>query len=179
MVEATRTSPLADRLFGGNSVQISPLPDLERIVVRSDEKSVAALSKAIGVKLPLKPNTSAIAGETAALWVGPDEWFVTAPEGSDLEAKANSAKGLYSIVSVNHRNTGLMVSGSKAVLALNSGCPRDLSLEAFPIGACARTMLGKAEIILWRSQENEFRVECWRSFSDYVWKYMQSAVRSA
>ena len=179
MAEALRIEPLAERLYGDNSVMLTPLPACERLVVRADTKALAALGKAIGVTLPKKPNTSATSGEIAALWIGPDEWFVTAPQGTGLEAKANKAKGLYSIVSVDHRNTGMTVAGPKAVLAINSGCPRDMSLAAFPVDACARTMIGKAEVLLWRTGEDTFRIECWRSFSDYVWKYMVSAIRSA
>ena len=179
MAEAIRKEPLAERMHGDNSVLLSPLPACEKLIVRSDAKAVAALGKALGVVLPKKPGTSAVAGEIAALWIGPDEWFVTAPYGTNLEAKGNKAKGLYSIVAADHRNAGMTVTGHKATLALNSGCPRDLSLQAFPVGACARTMIGKAEIVLWRTDTETFRIECWRSFSDYVWKYMVSAIRSA
>ena len=66
-----------------------------------------------------------------------------------------------------------------AVNALNSGCPRDLSDAAFPVGTCSRTLMGKAEIILWKTADDEFHVECWRSFSDYVWKHLVDAARTA
>ena len=179
MAEALRNEPLADRVYGDNSVLLTPLPACERLVVRADAKAVAGLGKAFGVALPKKPRTSTVSGDLSAWWIGPDEWFVTGPYGSDLEAKGNKAKGLYSIVSVDHRNTGMTVAGPKAALALNSGCPRDLSLKAFPVGSCARTMISKAEVLLRRTDEETFRIECWRSFSDYVWKYMVSAIRSA
>ncbi|MEM9279385.1 MAG: sarcosine oxidase subunit gamma [Pseudomonadota bacterium] len=177
---AQRIHPLEDRVFGGNGVSLAPLETCERISLRAESKAVAGLGKAIGLTLPSKPRTSITKGETSALWIGPDEWFVTAPDGTDLESKLNKVKtGLYSVVSINHRNTAIMISGTKAVTTLNSGCPRDLSGEAFPVGACSRTILGKAEIILWRTAEDEFRIECWRSFSDYVWKYLIDAARSA
>ena len=53
------------------------------------------------------------------------------------------------------------------------------SIAAFPIGTCSRTLLGKVEIVLWRSAENEFHVECWRSFSDYAFAYLTDAARDA
>ena len=62
---------------------------------------------------------------------------------------------------------------------LNSGCPQDLSLDAFHVGSCSRTILGKSEVVLFREAENRFRVECWRSFFDYVWKYLADAAKSA
>ena len=180
MAEAIRIHPLEERIFAGNGTSLSPLEDMERVILRADEKAAKALGKAIGVVLPVKPSTSITKGDVSALWIGPDEWLVIGKAGTELEAKLNKVKGhLYSVVSVDHRNTGISVSGANAANTLNSGCPRDLSLEAFPVGACSRTILGKSEIILWRKGSQEFHVECWRSFSDYVWKYLVDSARSA
>ena len=180
MVEAVRIQPLENRVFGNNGVIMQPVEACERLSLRAEQKAISALGKAIGIALPTKPGTSASKNGVTALWIGPDEWFITAAYGTGLEAKLNKVKtGLYSVVSIDHRNTGLTISGKNAVKALNSGCPRDLSIAAFPVGACSRTLIAKAEIILWRTGEQEFRIECWRSFSDYVWKYLMSAARSA
>ena len=62
--------------------------------------------------------------------------------------------------------------GPAAANTVNAGCPQDLSLAAFPVGACSRTILGKVEIVLLRTGEDAFRVECWRSFSDYVFTFL-------
>ena len=180
MAEAARIQPLEERVFGGNGVTLTPLDALERVSLRAEEKAIARLGKAIGITLPTKPGKTVTKSGVSALWIGPDEWLVIASQGSDLENKLNKTKsGLYSVVSVDHRNTGFTVSGSKAVLALNSGNARDLSLDAFPVGNCSRTQMGKAEIVLWRLEENTFHVECWRSFSDYVWKFLVDAARTA
>ena len=177
---AARLHPLEGRIHGNNGVSVTPLEAHERISLRAETKAVAALGKAIGLTLPKKPGTSSQKGGISALWIGPDEWFVIGPEGSNLETKLNKVKtGLYSCVSIDNRNTGMLVSGQNAINALNSGCPRDLSLDAFPVGCCSRTILAKAEIILWRVSEDSFHIECWRSFSDYVWKYLVDAARSA
>jgi sarcosine oxidase, subunit gamma len=44
----------------------------------------------------------------------------------------------------------------------------DLDLAVFPVNACARTLFGKAEIVLWRCGDHQFRIEVWRSFAQYV-----------
>ena len=69
-------------------------------------------------------------------------------------------------------------SGPCAADLLNAGCPQDLSLAAFPVGACSRTILGKVEIVLLRTAETTFRVEVWRSFSDYAFAFLAQAARS-
>ena len=40
------------------------------------------------------------------------------------------------------------------------------------------TILGKAEIVLLREEDNVFRVECWRSFSAYVLAFLSDAARA-
>ncbi|MFZ1813499.1 MAG: sarcosine oxidase subunit gamma [Rhizobiaceae bacterium] len=179
MVEAARIHPLAGKLHAGNGVSIEPAGEKTRVSLRAREKSVAAASKAIGVKLPVRPKTSAVAKGVVAMWIGPDEWMLLADGDAMLARLKALGNATCSAVDVSHRNTAIVVSGSKAGLALASGCPQDLSLSAFPVGACSRTILGKSEIILYRAAEDSFHVECWRSFSDYVWKYLVDAARSA
>jgi sarcosine oxidase subunit gamma len=80
---------------------------------------------------------------------------------------------------VSHRNVGIIVSGPGAEATLSAGCPQDLSLEIFPVGACSRTIFGKAEIVLFRTEDDTFRVECWRSFSDYVFGLLAEGAEDA
>ncbi|RUY34815.1 hypothetical protein EN978_33865, partial [Mesorhizobium sp. M7A.F.Ca.US.001.04.1.1] len=45
--------------------------------------------------------------------------------------------------------------------------------------AASRTILGKTEIVLLRTAADAFRVECWRSFSDYVFTFLSEGSRDA
>jgi sarcosine oxidase subunit gamma len=116
-------------------------------------------------------------GGRAALWLGPDEWLVIDTAGSDPMVDCAKAKALHSAVDISHRQVAIKVSGPGAADVLNAGCPRDLSLAAFPVGSAARTVLGKIEIVLLRTGEDAFRVECWRSFSDYAFTFLAEAAR--
>jgi sarcosine oxidase subunit gamma len=40
-----------------------------------------------------------------------------------------------------------------------------------------RTMIGKAEIVLWRKGAAEFRLETWRSCAEYVLGWLHEATR--
>jgi sarcosine oxidase, subunit gamma len=148
-----------------------------RVSLRAPEASVAALNKALGFALPQKPKTSAAKNDVHALWIGPDEWFIIAPESSDLLAKFAKVAAFHSAVDVSHRNAALVVSGAGAADVLNAGCPQDLSLIAFPVGACSRTLMGKTEVILYRTSQDEFRVEVWRSFATYALDFIEDAIR--
>lgn len=174
-----RREALAGRGFSATGVTVAPLPPAERVSLRAPEDSVAALSKALGVTLPAKPKTSAAKTGRMAFWLGPDEWMVIDEGGKDPLAECAKVKALHSVVGISHRNVAIAVTGPACEATVSAGCPQDLSLAAFPVGAVSRTVLGKAEIVLYRAAEDSFRVECWRSFSDYVFTFLSEAARDA
>ncbi|MDX0423873.1 sarcosine oxidase subunit gamma family protein [Sinorhizobium medicae] len=176
---ATRNAPLAGRRGGSPAAILTPAEPASRISLRAGHDAISALSAALGVTVPLRPKTSASTGKRHALWLGPDEWLVIDEEGADLVAAFASSGALHSAVDVSHRNTAVIVSGPGAEAAINSGCPQDLSLALFPVGACSRTIFGKAEIVLLRTAEDTFRVECWRSFSPFVFGLLSEGAEDA
>ncbi|MDX8465183.1 sarcosine oxidase subunit gamma [Mesorhizobium sp. VK23B] len=176
---AERRPALAGRAVSAPGVKVEILPPAERISLRAPEASLAALSKALSVTLPAKPKSSATKGGRTVLWLGPDEWLVVDEAGNDPLADCAKVSALHSAVGISHRNVAISVAGPAAAVTVNSGCPQDLSLEAFPVGAASRTILGKAEIVLLRTAEDTFRVECWRSFSDYVFTLLSEAASDA
>ena len=174
---ATRQPAHAGKSLGGHGVSLKVLEPASRMSLRARPAAVAALSKAIGVTLPEKPKSSAVKSGRTVLWLGPDEWLVIDEAGGDPIGDCASVKGLHSAVDVSHRNVGIAVIGPNAADTINAGCPQDLSLAAFPVGAASRTVLGKVEMVLLRTGEDAFRLECWRSFSDYVWGFLSEAAR--
>ncbi|MER9741158.1 sarcosine oxidase subunit gamma [Mesorhizobium sp. M0187] len=174
-----RRPALAERVVSATDVKVEVLPPAERMSLRAPEASVAALSKALGLTLPKQPKTSAAKAGRTALWLGPDEWLVIDEAGKDPLADCAGVAALHSAVGISHRNVAFAVTGPAAAAAINAGCPQDLSLEAFPVGAASRTILGKCEILLLRTAADAFRVECWRSFSDYVFTFLSEAASDA
>jgi sarcosine oxidase subunit gamma len=176
---AVRNSAQAGREFQAKDVKLATLPPAHRISLRVPAASVEALSRAIGLALPQRPKTSASTDSRTALWLGPDEWLVIDDGADDPLEGCAGVEALHSAVGISHRNVGILVSGPAAAGTINAGCPQDLSLAAFPVGACSRTVLGKVEIVLLRTAADAFRVECWRSFSDYVFAFLTEAARDA
>lgn len=174
-----RRPALAGADLSARGVRLAVLPPAERMSLRAPSASVAALSRALGVPLPQAPKTSAAKAGRSLLWLGPDEWLVIDEAGNDPLADCAGVKALHSAVGISHRNVAISVTGPAASATLNAGCPQDLSLVAFPVGACSRSILGKVEIVLFRTAEDAFRVECWRSFSDYVFTFLSEAARDA
>ncbi len=176
-----RMSPLDGRYASGPGVTLTPLAPRQRISLRADAQSLKAVEAKLGLALPTRPKMSASADGMSALWLGPDEWLVVADDDAaevePLPARLAGVAGI-SVVDVSHRNAAIAVVGPAAEAVIAAGCPQDIRLGSFPVGAVSRTILSKAEIVLWRTGEQRFEIECWRSFADYVWTFLAEAARS-
>ena len=176
---ATRILPLTGKHGGSAVAHLTPAAPAERVSLRARSEDVAAGSAALGRALPTTAKTSASAGSRHALWLGPDEWLLIDEGEGGMMAALAACQALHSAVDVSHRNTAILVAGLGAATTLNGGCPLDLSLKAFPVGACARTLFGKIEVVLFRTAEDAFRLECWRSFSEYAFGLLAEAAEDA
>ncbi len=176
---ANRTLVLEGARAGSATVSIKIAAPAYRLSLRAKADAVTELSQALDISLPQTPKTSTTSGLRAALWLGPDEWLVIDQGESNLMEACAGVSAPYSATDVSHRNVAITVSGKGAEATLNAGCPQDLSLAVFPVGACSRTLLGKAEVVLFRVTEDTFRVECWRSFADYVFGLLEEGARDA
>jgi sarcosine oxidase subunit gamma len=167
MSDPTRRPPRIDA-----RAWLAPLPAATRFSFRGGADAAAAASGAFGVELPAAACRANVAGSRAALWLGPDEQLLIAPEGDAAAARAALAAALesipHSIVDIGHRQVAFEVRGPHAEWLLQSGCPLDLDVSRFPVGMCTRTVFMKAEVLLWRTGADTFRLEVWRSFAEYV-----------
>jgi sarcosine oxidase subunit gamma len=125
-----------------------------------------------GVALPQSACRAEKSATRAALWLGPDEWLLLADAGDAATLDPAFSAALQdqpaSLVDVSDRTLFFKLAGPRAARTLNCGCPLDLDISQFPVGMCTRTVLEKAEIILWRTGVEEFQVGVWRSFAAYV-----------
>lgn len=155
----------------GEQIAVDACPFATRLMLRGAPDVAAAIAPAFGVGAPLAPLQSAIAGERAALWMGPDEWLLLAPmEEGDLAARLASALSAlpHALVDISHRQAGIEISGAGAATLLNAGVNLDLSGAAFAPGVVVRTLFLKAEITLWRRGADRWRLETGRSFAPYL-----------
>jgi sarcosine oxidase subunit gamma len=152
-----------------------------RFIFQGGGAARAAAGRAFGLVLPEAACRAQAAGERAALWLGPDEHLLLAPAGSASRIQAELEIALsgvaHSLVDVSHRQVAIAVRGTRARDVIESGCPLDLDPESFSVGACARTLLGKAEVVLWRRSAEEYHLETGRSFAGYVLGWLREAER--
>jgi heterotetrameric sarcosine oxidase gamma subunit len=147
-----------------------------RLLIRAEMAAAANIGMALGVLLGTAPCRAVIVRERTALWLGPDEWLVLAPE-SDTTLAQTALAALGSVVDVSHAYVGIEVAGPRAAWCINAFNALDLDLSAFPVGACTRTLFRKVGIVLWRAEAELFRIEAARSQAPYVWQCLQEAAR--
>src|SRR6266700_682340 len=124
MAEGPR-SPLDGLLpwaLPGGEVALAELRFLEQIGVRVRPPVAAYLA---GVPLPLEPNRVASMRELRTLWLGPDEWLVTAPDllGRITRALANRPAAVSDLSS---SRAIIEVTGPRARTLLEKECGLDL-----------------------------------------------------
>jgi sarcosine oxidase subunit gamma len=130
------------------------------------------LAAALGLTLPVVPNTVATREDRRALWLGPDEWLLVGPDGQQEALEQALRSGLNgtlgSIVDVSVNRTLLEIRGAKARDLLGHGVAIDLDARSFGASRCAQTLLAKAQVILEGRDESSFHVYARTSFASYV-----------
>jgi sarcosine oxidase subunit gamma len=156
-------------------------PPAARLLLQGDAQARIAAAAAWGVPFSEESCRARVGQGRATLWLGPDEHLMwqESRDGALPIAELERALAPYphSLVDISHRQTALEISGPDATLILSGACPLDLDLQQFPVQMCTRTVLAKAEIILWRTAEESFHIEVWRSFLSYTEHLLREIAR--
>jgi len=139
------------------AVRLEAIPFLAQVDIHADASDPALLDQlgtALGIVLPLRPNTtsSAPGGARRVLWLGPDEWLIVDADGTAdaivaaVRGALEGARG--SVVDVSANRTTLRLAGPAAREILETGCSIDLHPRAFAPGVCAQTTIARTSAIL-------------------------------
>lgn len=141
---------------------------------------LAAVERVLGVALPLQPLTSTEKGGYSIRWMSPDEWLILVPglETFEIETKfRDEMPGHYSLVNSSGGSTVLELSGDNVLEVLKKSTPVDLHPKEFPVGKVVSTLFAKSTATIRRSGEQRYELVIRRSFSDYIWLWLQDASR--
>ena len=170
------------------------MPDPQRIVVRrkvdlayinlrgdpADGTFVVCIRTVLGFDLPGIPNTVGEGDDVVAYWLAPTEWLLVMPAERENAIASGLRDALAdqfaSVVEVSGGQVALLLTGNRVRERLAKGCPLDLREDAFAIGQCAQSHLGKAPVLL-RPIADGVELILPRSFADYLWQWLESAVQ--
>lgn len=177
----------------GAQVALREIPFVPMVSLRAVEASptVGRLGHVLGTDLPAAVGQTATAGECTTLWLGPDEWLVvglsptteTTSEARIVPGEVNVAALVDAlgadrgaVVDVGANRTVLDLSGPRARDVLDKGCPTDLHPAAFGVGRAITTTLGPVPLLLWRVDDDSYRLLPRSSFADYVARWLLDAM---
>ena len=167
-----------------DAASLRELPPPVLLNLRGDAGAQAfgsAVAGVLGLAPPVEPNTAATSGETSLLWLGPDEWLVTATNESaeGLAERLEAAlEGLYHLlVDVSAGRVVLELEGPEARAVLAQAISLDLRPRSFGPGRCAQTGLARVPVVLQQIDDTpRFRIFVRASFAPYVTEWLQSTI---
>lgn len=126
---------------------LTPKP-LTQVSLRLDPTEVAR----VPFPLPLIPNTTWEDETGSALWLGLDEWLVTAAAKTAADVITDLALSLqgvhHSVIDVSANRAALELTTLDRHDLLATGCAIDLHPSHWSVGMCAQTLIGKIPVIL-------------------------------
>lgn len=173
----------------GTDVRLRELPFLTQVTLRADPGGPggAALEEALGATLPRG------VGEVGAgpdglhlLWLAPDEFLAVAPDeaGSgvlttEYAERLAAALGQHrgQVVDVSANRTTFELSGPAARSVLDKSVRLDLHPRAFPVRRVVATQLGSTPTVLWRTEDETWRLLVRSSFACHVGSWLLDGMR--
>jgi sarcosine oxidase, subunit gamma len=158
------------------TVTLREEPFVAMVDLWSDPEGPAAsqASGILGLDLPTTPSTYVSNDTLTVIWMGPQEWLITAATRSaaELEAQLRAAVGEHggAAIDVSAQRTTLRLSGPDARDLLTKGCSLDLHPKVFTKGTAAQSMLGLAAVVLIALDDagTDYRILVRASFARYL-----------
>ncbi len=165
----------------GAGIVMSEVPHRTIINIRgtaSDPAFSSAVQTATGLALPSAANTVSTEGVWQILWLGPNEWWITGPDG-EAESLVEALRANFA----GQHATACDVSESRAINALKGpgvrevlmrGVSLDLHPREFRVGQCAQTGVSRANALIHLVDDAPtFELYVLKSFSDYLWRWLE------
>ncbi|AXH95407.1 sarcosine oxidase subunit gamma [Ornithinimicrobium avium] len=184
-VAQLRRSPaqgLAQDMTAGSTAQVAlrEVPFAVMTALRAEPGSAAArrVEEALGCPLPTAAGEVTSAGERHVLWIAPDEFLTWSPDGTldpvaageELADRVGTDRG--QAVDVSSNRTTLELSGPWAASVLAKSCTMDLHTSAWPAGRAFATTVGRVPAVVWRVEEDTFRVLPRSSFAEHLVRWL-------
>lgn len=181
MSETPTRLPTVPSTASPGAAWLQPVAVAARFVLQGGPAALAAAASALGI--PDADTAGRTTGDEARtlIWLGPDERLLLSwrDDAATLGARlaAALAAHAHSLVDVTQRQIGLRLTTPFAADLLNCGCPLDLDPARFPVGSGTRTLFNKTDVVLWRRGVDDFHIEVWRSFADYLGRWLAESAQ--
>lgn len=158
----------------------TPVRGGRRFSLQGRAATLDGAAKALGLaEVPAMLGT-AQAGKCTLLRLAPQELLILTDDAG-LPGKATDylATVPHSLVEVSDRQVGWTLAGERLRDTLAALSPLDMRARSFPVGRATRALFGKADGMVWRTSEDTFHLEVWRSFAPYIVAMLDAAALDA
>lgn len=162
-------------------VSLAPLQGM--ITLRGD-LSAEAIAKAVkgatGTTIP-EAGQAVFNGDTGVCWMSPDEVLVLCPYdnvSTFLAQMQTALSGVHALaVDVSDARAVFEVSGAHGREVMAKLAPVNLSPDGFQTGMFRRTRMAQIPAAFWMSDEQTFRIICFRSNAQYMFDLLKAAAQ--
>ena len=147
---------------------------MDKINLRSDAGNAVikkAVSRMVGVELPVAANTFHQAGHRCIIWLGPDEWMILAENGAsdDIIAELDTPEaGHVAVVNISDALGAVTIEGPHARDVLAKNCAIDFHPRAFTKGMAVQSILSHAGVTILCMEDDKMMVIGRTSFMPYI-----------
>jgi sarcosine oxidase subunit gamma len=172
----------AAEVSGPRAVRIREVPFLTMLGVRALPGSAAAgrIETRLGASLPSACGAVTTGDGLSVLWLSPDEFLVMSDEQRPAPLTAALVEALQgepgSATDLSANRTTFELGGPTAREVLEKGCPLDLHPRAFEVGTAYVTLVGSVPVILWKVEEETYRILPRSSFADFLGRWLLDAM---
>ncbi|HPD94065.1 MAG: sarcosine oxidase subunit gamma [Rhodobacter sp.] len=169
-------SDAVSALAGAHSTGMVDLADagLQGMITLRGDLSSGALADAVraatGAEVPARRRV-ATGDRGQALWMSPDELLLVVPyaqAATTVAALETALAGEFATAAnVSDARAMVTIKGIEARNVLAKLCPVDF--RDFAVGDLRRTRAAQVAAAIWREDENDWRLVCFRSVAGYVW----------
>ena len=162
----------------GITLKLLPIYEIFEIRCKWSNRFAKSVKEIAGFAPPTTSPNSTKSDNLTIFWMGPDRWWLVGYGGhlcTVNELQINLSTLTATIVKVGESFAAIDVSGPYAKSVLTKGCSIDLDPNHFLVGHVTQTNLAKAQITLHQSNKNEYKIFVRRSFTEYLWTWLEDA----
>ncbi|HEY8295964.1 MAG TPA: sarcosine oxidase subunit gamma family protein [Micrococcaceae bacterium] len=168
---------------GSRGVELTEIPFLTMVGVRVDPGSAAGERiAAITGGLPAAcGGVTSGSGGVQAIWVGPREFLVVAPDDANdvvppalLDALGEDPG---QVVDLSSNRTTFSLAGPSAREVLEKSCALDLHPRTFRTGTALSTEVGGIPVVLHKTGVRSYRIMPRASFADFLGRWLLDGMR--
>ncbi len=167
-------------------LQMKEIKPIMKLIIRGKKREfLSALSKTLNMLLPTEANTFTQSEKLTVLWLSPDEWMIFSNESLDkntniyeteeLLNKNISKLNLGAVTDVTDQFVMINLKGNKIYDLFQTGSPFNFNNFQNKKGSVTQTILAKVDVIIQNQKKNEVNLFVRRSFSQYLFSWMNDS----